>query len=717
MLTNDNENAATLDKDAATPAQHVMARSSKSCGRMDRARIKTKHAQILKRKQETPTISISNKDKSNIIENPAYTNKTEINDITIGVVKMEDTQNRGLATSGVDLTRDNKFNVHEGVPKATTSLDQTPKTSREKTDSYKKKKVRRQGEVSRERSISISKDKGTISGEMVFKLGSSTDIKPIPSQFTEQAGSLTTRILEQDDAENPTPRIIHVSLKFPSANSSWQKSMNSKTASVSNKQASLERVKQIENIAVTGENSTAPKTSPVPENRKSSSGTKSGECKRQDSAPERSSTNASSSHAKKELFKDDVNHFEDSKELYSTFSYNNKPLHSFSQNLFSQSLFDDIDDQSARNNFSDVCGPSTTNIWKIGTEMLTSKDKSGEIHNGEDQKHENSGKNNGKMESAKDLMTSSNLGRSACTSLDRGCTDLSSNNAMQSEKASEIKRAVGDNCSFMIDTSTDILLSNTVETDKQISMKRNDEKMKAKSSRSENVAKVMELLPPNCSPGILNVGEEAEDGKLSANVKEDASSKQAEKEIHGTLPSCLDDFESRFLLKETDRQLEKQEPASPSIKENTIAEYNPIAEGVLLKQQAEEMQPELIDDMSMELPQIFANELGAFDAKSESEKQSAKGEGKKQTNNVSKELKNLQLFKNEESFDFEDLLLSQPSPLLSQNAFRESHPGQESSHIKREICLQASNLSSYFCHFSLTLFTVTAQKSKYSLTR
>ena len=706
-----------------------MATSSKSCGKVDGARMRAKDAHNVKREEETPNIPTLKKYKCTSIKNAAYLNKAEVDDAQQETIKTEDTEKEALVVRSVDVSRDSNINVKR-VSKPTASSDQTPKSSKGK-GKYEKETVRCQEKISAEESNRLSKNNGTFSGKIVSKSGSSLDLIPMPCQFTEKTENMPARVVQQKDVESSTAsymlsRKVHGSLKPPSASSSWKKSKISKTDSVSDNRPSLEKIKQLENAAgtVLGEGSVTSRISSMAKDSENSLTIKRDECTRQDCAPEYTLTNRSPSHAGEEILKEVTYPSDRKEELHSTnsiLSTHNKPFNSFTQNIFSQSLFDDVlDDQSTKDDLSDVCEPSNRqgdnikkNLSKTVTEIVPSNanDTCEHIYRSEDQKQKSLVNNHRGKRSAEDLVTLSDVGRSARNSLGRGSTDLLPNNTMKSQVTNEIKQGVSHNSSFSIDTSTDILIGNTLHRNDQISLKESEEEMRAKSNSPKTVAGIKELLkiPPNSLPKIFNVEEKAEDGKFSTYGIQDVPSQQAEVEmpsksivsaqfslagIHGNRMSCLNDFESRFLLEETDRQLERLEPlSSPSINNTTFAEYNPVSENELLEQQAEEMQPEITDDLLIDLPQIFANELEAFDVRSECEKES---------NSEIKKFENLQFFEDDNSSNFEDLLLSQPSSIHSQNPLCEGHTSQGCTPIKREICLQARNC--FFVYICLSCF-------------
>ena len=725
-----NKNGATTETGVETPARnnsHLMATSSKSCDKDDGARMRAKHAQDLQREKETPNISTSKKYKCTSLKHTAYFNKAVVNDAQQEAIKTEDTEKEPLVTKSAGLSRDNDINVNKIVSKPTTSLDQTPNTSKGKVENYEKEKAKYQEEISAEESNRLSEDNSTVSGKIIAGLESPLDLIPMPRQFTNKTENTSARVLKQKDEENSTAtcmlsRKAHDSHKRRSASNGWKKSKISKADSVSDNQASLKKRKQLENAAgsVPGNGSVISRISSMAKDSVNSSTIKRDECTLQDLSSEYITTNMSPSQAEKGVFKKITTPFEDRKEelhpTNSILSTHDKPFECFTQNIFSQSLFDDVfDDQITKDDLSGVCESSIRqgnnnekNVSKTVTRIMTSNDNDTceQIYSGEDQKRKSFVNNNRKKQSAEDL---SDLGRSASNSLGRGSTDLLPNNAMQSDVTTEIKEAVSYNSSFSIDTSTDILQSNTLQRNDQVSLEENEEKVRANFSSPKTVAGITKLSSKtshNRLPNIFNAGEKAGDDKFSTNGIKDAPSQQAEvdvpsmstvsanfaqAEIHGNPSSLVDDFESGFLLQETDWQLGTQEqPSFPLIDNITNAEYNPVSKNVLLKEQAEEMQLELTDDMLADLPQKFTNELEAFDVRSESEKKTIEGKDRKQTNSVQKKYKNLQFFKDGSSSSFEDLLLAQPSLVHSQNPPCEDHFSQECTPIKREICLQHS---------------------------
>ncbi len=707
-----------------------MGASSKSCSRVDGPRMKAKFTPNLRREQENEikikevasTISSSNEDKSSSIENAAQVNTTDVNDFEVGPKKTEVKQKKVLATRSAGLLKENNFNAIERVSKPRTSLDLTPKTSlfsNEKRVNYRKETVRYKKGVSGARSDDFYEDNRTISSETVSKPVSSLDLTPKTCPFTEKKVENTPICVpEQKNVGKLTTshnlsRKIPSSLQFAAASSGWQKSKIAKTDSVS-KRASLGKIKQIENIAgtVLEKKSTAAGTSNEAKDSENNSHTKHVEYKRLDSGPKRSEANTKVQSGEQELSKLDSKPFDDGKEKIvsgqSSVSTHNQQLDDFSQSIFSQSLFDDVlEDQSANDDLSDICEPSTakranneTNTCKTGMETATVNKKFGQIYYGDVEKQKSGVKN-----SDADLILSSKLKRSAADSTtSRRSTDILPSNIMQLEEYKATEEAAVHNLGWKPDASSDMLPNNSLQENDLISLKEND----AKGSTNLNIPKEDAAITELSSnlPQVHNTGGEAEKGELSTNVMKDASYQQdgtdiastssrktasakgAQAEIGSNQSSDLEDCKSRFLLEETDRQLETKET---TYSQSIIAEYNPVSENeeVLLKQQAEGLQPELIEDTLTDLHQtgdIFDSELSAFDTRSKTE--SMESEARKQTNTASQEFKNLQFHKCENSSNFEELLLSQPSSILSQNARCEGHSSQGVTPILREICLQ-----------------------------
>jgi hypothetical protein len=217
-----------------------MGASSKSCSRVDGARMKAKFTPNLRSEQENEikikevasTISSSNEDKSSSIKNAAQVNKTDVNDIEVEPHKTEVKQKKVLATRSVGLLKENNFNAIERVSKSRASLDLTPKTSlfsNEKRVNYRKETVRYKKGVSGARSDDFYKDNRTISSETVSKPASSLDLTPKTCPFTEKKVENTpVCVPEQKNVGKLTTchklsRKIPSSLQFAVASSGWQK--------------------------------------------------------------------------------------------------------------------------------------------------------------------------------------------------------------------------------------------------------------------------------------------------------------------------------------------------------------------------------------------------------------------------------------------------------------------------------------------------------------
>ena len=717
--------------------------SSKSCSRTDGARMKAKCTPNLKREQESEikeiasAISSSNEDKFSSIENAAQVNKTEENNIEVEPRKTEGVgQEEVLATRRIGLSKENSsFKV---VSKKTT------------TENYKKGTII-QKEVSATRSNGLSKDNSKI----VSKPGITLNLTPKTRLFGEkETENRPARILEQKNVGRLTKplkfsRKARSSLKFPPASTGWRKSEIPNTVSVSGKRQSFGKIKQIEDIAETalGENSVLYENFCEAKESENNTDTKHAECKLHDcGANKRTSTNTTRSQGNdnrvesgeqepskpgsKPLNEKILSTHRNEKLLctQSTVSTHCQQFHNFSQNIFSQSLFDDVlGDQSSTDDLPDICEPSTTkmgnnqtNTCEVGVAIVPVNNKRGQIYNGKDEKQNYVLKTKEKMKP--NLITSSNLKRSACNSSGRRsiATEILTSNAIQlDEDSKEIGKAEDHHLCSKTDTS-DISPGNTLQGDDPKSPKENEERKTMNSNISTGAAEISELssnLPSNSLPQMLNIGDETEDVKLSTNVLEDApfqpgenamptisssrkitSAKVAQPATGNNQVSDMgDDCNSRFLLKETDRQLERQEnKSSQSINDNMAAEYNKVLEheGALLEQQTEGLQPEFVEDMLTDFPQIddiFANELGVFDTRPESKTASVESKDRKQTNTVFRELKNLQFIKDKNSFNFDELLLSQPSSPFPQNVPFEGHSSEGVTPIEREICLQVSN--------------------------
>ncbi|CAB3988157.1 PITH domain-containing 1 [Paramuricea clavata] len=752
-----NQNSTTTDKNARTPAQdksHVMGRtSSKSCSRIDGARMKAKFTPNLKGEQESEineiafALSSSNKDKSSSIKNAARVNKPEENSIEVEPHKTEGVaQKEVLATRNIRLSKENRFNANEVVSKPTISLDMTPKTSlfaEEKPENYKKGTII-QKEVSSTGSNGLSKD----NSKTVSKPGITLNLTPKSRLFGEkETENRPARIPQQKNVGRLTKplkfsRKARSSLKFPPASTGWRKSEIPNTVFVSGKRQSFGKIKQIEDIAETalGENSVLYENFCEAKESENNTDTKHAECKLQDCGPnKRTSTNTTRSQANdnrvesgeqepskpgsKPLNEKLLSTHRNEKLLstQSTVSTHCQQFHNFSQNIFSQSLFDDVlGDQSSTDDLPDICEPSTTkmgntqtNTCEVGVAIAPINNKRGQICNGKDEKQNYALTTNGKMKP--NLITSSKLKRSACNSSGRRsiATEILPRNAMQLEEDSkEIGKEADHNLYSKTDTS-DISPGNTVQEDDP------KERKTMNSNIPTGVSEIRKLssnLPSSSLPQMVNIGDKVEDVKLSTNVLEDApfqpvenamptissskkitSAKVAQPATGNNQVSDMgDDCNSRFLLKETDRQLERQEnKSSQSINDNMAAEYNKVLEheGALLEQQTERLQPEFVEDMLTDFPQIddiFANELGVFDTRPESKTASVESKDRKQTNTVSRELKNLQFIKDKNSFNFDELLLSQPSSPFPQNVPFEGHSSEGVTLIEREICLQHS---------------------------
>ena len=730
--------------------------SSKSCSMIDGARMKAKFTPNLKREQESEikeiasALSSSNEDKSSSIKNAAQVNKTEENNIEVEPHKTEGVaQKEVLATRHIGLSKENSFNANEVVSKRT--LDLTPKTSLfadEKPENYKKETII-QNEISATGSNGLPKDNSKI----VSKPRITLNLTPKTSLFGEKKTENTpARIPEQKSVGRLTKplkfsRKARSSLKFPPASTSWRKSEIPNTVFVSGKRQSLGKIKQIEDIAETvlGENSVLYENCCEAKESENNTDTKHAECKLQDCGANKcTSTNTTRSQAndnrvecgEQKPSKPGSKPLEDRNErnekllsTQSTVSTHSQQFHNFSQNIFSQSLFDDVlGDQSATDDLSDICEPSTTkmgnnqtNTCEVGVAIVPVNNKSEQIYNGKDEKQNYMLKT--KEKTKPNLITSSNLKRSACNSSGRRsiATEILTSNAIQfDEDSKEIVKA--DHLCSKTDTLSDISPGNTLQGDDPKSPKENEERKTMNSNISTGAAEISELssnLPSNSLPQMLSIGDETEDVKLSTNVLENApfqpgenamppisslrkitSANVAKTETGNNQVSDVDGFNSRLLLEETDRQLERQENTTSqsikSINNNMAADYNKVSEHEddLLKQQTERLQPEFVEDMLTDFPQIddiFANELGIFDTRSESKTESVESEDRKQTNTVSQELKNLQFIKDKNSFICDELLLSQPSSPFLQNVPFEGHSSQGVTPIEREICLQVSS--------------------------
>lgn len=389
---------------------HARATASNSCGRIDSTRTKAKYTA-----REQNIVSVSNANTySSSCASAAQAKKTKKEHSHAQKTEIVSPKEVSISRSSVVCERDGAIN-NENVFKPAKSSDWTPNTcssfpNKERSDPHKiEKPVVSQKQVSAARSGGVSKS--NVFNEKVFKQLESLDraLKTCSFHKKERSDSRKTEIVSQKElsatrsgvvsksngveeivfkpVEPVTGRIaektknapklvpghetsaLRKSLtlareahgsKFPTPSSSRRKSQILKKDCVVEEQECLRNIKEANDVTTDLENISAPHgNSTNSKGGKNSYDTKHTECTRTNSVSEHTVTNRSPSqtkHNKSESGEQEI--FEKNSKHESTISTGDqKFIDNFSQNIFSQSLFDNFVENG--DDFSDVFEPVT----------------------------------------------------------------------------------------------------------------------------------------------------------------------------------------------------------------------------------------------------------------------------------------------------------------------------------------------------------------------
>ena len=180
--------------------------------------------------------------------------------------------------------------------------------------------------------------------------------------------------------------------------------------------------------------------------------------------------------------------------------------------------------------------------------------------------------------------------------------------------------------------------------------------------------------------------------------------------------SCLDgNFKSRFQLETNNKSLQRQNKTAPLVTEGNIAGGRNKALGhkdCSHTKQRMKLQPEAIEDILKDFPQIaklLANELKVKDTdsmlKREYETENANNEAERQKNTTKQEVENLQSPRDAAKKSLSDDLISSPHP---QNGINEVHSSPFINPTVPGICLQVGSSNIHLIHYTV------CHKSKYT---
>ena len=389
---------------------HARASVSNSCGRIDSTRTKAKYTA---REQNIASVSNANKYSSSCAS-AAQAKKKKKEHSDAQKTEIVSPKKVSISRSSVVCERDGAIN-NENVFKPAKSSDWTPNTcsfpNKERSDPHKiEKPVVSQKEVSAARSWGVSKS--SVFNEKVFKQLESLDraLKTCSFHKKERSDSHKTKIISQKElsatrsgvvsksngveeivfkpVEPVTDRIaekvkntptlvpghesksvLRKSLtlareahgsKFPTPSSSRRKSQIMKKDCVVEEQECLGNMKEENDVTADLENISAPHgNSTNSKGGKNSNDTKHTECSRTYSVSKHTVTNwppSQTKHNKSESGEQEISE-KNCKHEATISTGDQKFIDNFSQNVFSQSLFDNFVEND--DDFSDVCEPVT----------------------------------------------------------------------------------------------------------------------------------------------------------------------------------------------------------------------------------------------------------------------------------------------------------------------------------------------------------------------
>ena len=500
-----------------------------------------------------------------------------------------------------------------------------------------------------------------------------------------------------------------------------------KTCSFAEKKAENTKIKEVEDTAATlGKISSPCGASGKAKDRKNSTDTKQTKCDRPDLLHKRIETSKSPSQTnhnngesrEQKPSRTDSNLLEYRKEKVlssqSIVSTRDQTfIDNFSQNIFSQNLFGDfVENRTTNEDLSDTCEPLTPKRDILAS--YTEHDKttmnelpcSGPATN----RKENHG-----ADSYVDKVDVTN--KDAQKGLVCKMDVVNSKENVPCNETNLRSTTSGENAARHHMARESLTLSD-MSLSYPFSLQEKPEKRTANSSiltEGTDTRMLSSKLPCNNSlPQRREMGETVQDEKSSTVVTEDVLTQQAktdmlltsstsslakvlQAEVGNNQPSQFDECKSHFVIEDTDKKLKEQENVSfQSNADNVVADYNVVSkrEDVLFNRESERLQPERIEDLLIDFPEIvdiFTNELRLFDLGLALETKPTKGDESMQMNTVSQEMKKNQFTTNRYHPDFEKLLLSQPSSPQLQNITCEGRSSHGDNPIVREICLQVSN--------------------------
>lgn len=555
-------------------------------------------------------------------------------------------------------------------------------------------------EVSTARSSVVSKSNGAIINEKVLNPVESLDKTQKTCSFAEKKAENTPKHVPEQKNKRALPRPLrfspetHIS-NFATSSSGWRTSKIPKKDCVSEEKTSSRKIKEVDDTATTLGKISSPCGVPgKAKDRKTSTDTKQTKCDQPDLVHKRIETSRSpfqtnnDESREQKPSKTDSNLLEYRKEkVLSSQSIvstrDQKFIDNFSQDIFSQNLFDDfVENRTTNEDLSDTCEPLTPKRDILAS--YTEHDKttmnelpcSGPATNRKENHGADSYVNRVDVtnkDAQKGLVCKMDVVNSKknvpCNETNLRST-TSGENTARHHMARESR------------TLSDMSLSNP------FSLQEKPKKRTANSSilaEGTDTRMLSSKLPCNNSlQQRREMGETVPDEKSSTVVTEDVLTQQAktdmlltsstsslakvlQAEVGNNQPSQFDEFKSDFVIEDADKKLKEQENVSfQSNADNVVADYNAVSkrEDVLFNQESERLQPERIEDLLIDFPEIvdiFTNELRLFDLGLALETKPTKGDESMQMNTVCQEMNKNQFTTNRYSPDFDKLLLSQPS--------------------------------------------------------
>lgn len=604
------------------------------------------------------------------------------------------------------------------------------KRKKDRSDSDKTE-IGLQKEVSTVTGSVVSNSNWAIINEKVFKPVESLERTQKTCSFAEKKVENTPKHVPEQ--ENKRALLQPLTFSRQTHGSSGRRKSRIPKDCVSEEKASSGNIKEVNDITTALGNISAPYgTSGKAKDIKNSTDTEQAKCNRPDLVPKRIETsrlpsqtnqNKGESEGQKTSKTDSLLLEHRREKVLSSQSIVptcDQFVDNFSQNIFSQSLFDDfVENRNTNDDLSDIREPLTPKRDILAS--YTEHDKT--TTNGLAKNILSCGepvtnrKENHGADSCVDRVvgvTKKDAQKELVCKIDHmnskenvPCKETNLRSTSSKENAAQCHMPRKS------DTLSDISMSNPC------SLQEKRQERTANSSiltEGTDIRVLSSKLPCNNSlPQRHKMGQTVPDENSSTVVTEDLLPQQAKTdtvltssttclanvvraEVRNNQSSQFDKCKSRLVIEDTDKKLKEQENASfQSNADNVVADYkkDPKREVVLLNQESERLQPERIEDLLIDFPQIvdiFTNELRLCDLGLVLKTTSTEGDESMKMNTVSQEMKKHLFLQNRYSPGFEKLLLSQPLPQLQSIPCKDRSSHRDNP-LVREICLQVSNCS------------------------